>query len=111
MKAAALLALWQAVAGGSIVRWRDALANRSPFAMSAIVGDALRAALGAGDLRAAPAEALCTVTRLRDRATVVLSSRREPDFVREVLVPGFTALGIDCGTATDDYGATWAEAA
>ncbi|MBK9029748.1 MAG: ferritin-like domain-containing protein [Myxococcales bacterium] len=31
--------------------------------------------------------------------------------VREVLVPGFTALGIDCGTAVDDYGPTWAEAA
>lgn len=31
--------------------------------------------------------------------------------VREVLVPGFEALGIACGTAVDDYGATWAEAA
>ncbi len=31
--------------------------------------------------------------------------------VREVLVPGFTALGINCGTALDDYGDTWAHAA
>ena len=31
--------------------------------------------------------------------------------VREVLVPGFEALGIDCGSAVDDYGPTWAEAA
>jgi len=31
--------------------------------------------------------------------------------VREVLVPGFEALGIACGTAVDDYGAAWAEAA
>jgi hypothetical protein len=31
--------------------------------------------------------------------------------VREVLVPGFEALGIPCGTAVDDYGETWASAA
>lgn len=31
--------------------------------------------------------------------------------VREVLVPGFVALGVECGSALDDYGATWAEAA
>jgi len=31
--------------------------------------------------------------------------------VREVLVPGFEALGIACGAAVDDYGAAWAEAA
>jgi hypothetical protein len=31
--------------------------------------------------------------------------------VREVLVPGFEALGIPCGTALDDYGEAWANAA
>jgi hypothetical protein len=31
--------------------------------------------------------------------------------VREVLVPGFEALGIPCGSALDDYGDTWASAA
>ena len=31
--------------------------------------------------------------------------------VREVLVPGFEALGIPCGSALDDYGDAWAAAA
>jgi len=31
--------------------------------------------------------------------------------VREVLVPGFAALGIPTGGAVDDYGAAWASAA
>lgn len=31
--------------------------------------------------------------------------------VREVLVPGFEALGIPCGSAVDDYGDAWAQAA
>jgi hypothetical protein len=31
--------------------------------------------------------------------------------VREVLVPGFEALGIPCGTAIEDYGEVWAHAA
>jgi hypothetical protein len=31
--------------------------------------------------------------------------------VREVLVPGFQALGIPVGTAVDDYGDAWANAA
>jgi len=31
--------------------------------------------------------------------------------VREVLVPGFEALGIPCGSAVDDYGEAWAVAA
>lgn len=31
--------------------------------------------------------------------------------VAEVLVPGFEALGVSCGTALDDYGARWAAAA
>ncbi|MEZ4366913.1 MAG: ferritin-like domain-containing protein [Kofleriaceae bacterium] len=30
--------------------------------------------------------------------------------VREVLVPGFEALGIPCGSALDDYGDAWAHA-
>jgi hypothetical protein len=31
--------------------------------------------------------------------------------VREVLVPGFTALGVPVGGAVDDYGDAWARAA
>lgn len=31
--------------------------------------------------------------------------------VREVLVPGFEALGIPCGSALEDYGEAWAHAA
>lgn len=31
--------------------------------------------------------------------------------VREVLVPGFEALGIPCGSAVEDYGEAWAHAA
>jgi hypothetical protein len=31
--------------------------------------------------------------------------------VREVLVPGFEALGIPCGSAVEDYGEAWANAA
>ncbi|HUQ06646.1 MAG TPA: ferritin-like domain-containing protein, partial [Kofleriaceae bacterium] len=31
--------------------------------------------------------------------------------VREVLVPGFEALGIPCGSAVEDYGDAWANAA
>lgn len=77
--------LWARVAGRSLVSWRRLLHNRSPFDMSTIVRDALRGALGAGDLRQRPTEALCTVTRVRDRATLVLSSRDEPDFVHAVL--------------------------
>ena len=84
-RSAELPALWAGVAGRSIVAWRQLVRNRSPFAMSAIVGDALRAALGDGDLRAAPGEALCTVTRVVDGRTLVRSSRHEPDFVRAVL--------------------------
>ena len=31
--------------------------------------------------------------------------------VREVLVPGFQALGIDCGNVVEEYGDAWADAA
>lgn len=80
-----LPALWEEVGGRSIVSWRRAVANRSPFDMSTIVRTALRGALGEGDLREAPIESLCTATRLRDLRPMVLSSRREPDFVVPVL--------------------------
>ncbi|MEZ4404815.1 MAG: patatin-like phospholipase family protein [Kofleriaceae bacterium] len=76
---------WRGVAGRSIVSWRQAWRNRSPFAMSTLVGDAVRAALGDGDLRRAPVEALCTVTRLSGFRTEVRSSRTEVDFVPAVL--------------------------
>jgi len=85
-------ALWEEVGGRSIVSWRRALANRSPFDMSTIVRTALRGALGDGDLRAAPIESLCTATRLRDFRPLVLSSRREPDFVEAVLGSCFFPL-------------------
>lgn len=77
--------LWERTSGRSIVSWRRVLHNRSPFDMSTIVRDALREALGAGDLRAASGEALCTVTRARDLRSMVLSSRDEPDFVQAIL--------------------------
>ena len=82
---AALTDLWQRTSGRSIVSWRRAAHNRSIFDMSTIVRDALRESLGAGDLRTAPLEALCTVTRLRDMQTLVRSSRDELDFVNAVL--------------------------
>lgn len=77
--------LWDRVGGRSIVSWRRALHNRSPFDMSTIVRDAVRAAIGDGDLRARPIEALVTATRLRDLRTLVLSSREERDFAQAVL--------------------------
>jgi len=77
--------LWLRTSGRSIVSWRRALHNRSIFDMSSIVRDALRESLGDGDLRTAPLEALCTVTRLRDLRSFVRSSRSESDFVTAVL--------------------------
>ena len=77
--------LWERTSGRSIVSWRRALHNRSPFDMSTIVRDALRESLGDGDLRAAPLEALCTVTRRHDLRSLVRSSRDEADFVTAVL--------------------------
>ncbi|MFO0750821.1 MAG: patatin-like phospholipase family protein [Myxococcota bacterium] len=81
----ALPELFERFSGRSIVSWRRALHNRSPFDMSTIVRDALRDTLGDGDLREAPLEALCTATRARDFQTLVLSSRDEPDFVTAIL--------------------------
>lgn len=80
-----LPALWAQVGGRSIVSWRRALHNRSPFDLSTIVRDAVRRAIGDGDLRDRPIEALVTATRLRDLRTLVLSSREEPDFAQAVL--------------------------
>lgn len=87
-----LPSLWEETGGRSIVSLRRTLHNRSPFDMSTIVRGALRAALGAGDLRSGPIEALCTATRLRDLSTLVLSSRHEPDFVEPVLGSCFFPL-------------------
>ncbi len=80
-----LPALWDRVGGRSIVSLRRLVHNRSPFDMSTIVRDALRTAVGDGDLRGHAIEALCTATRLRDLRTLVLSSREEPDFALAVL--------------------------
>ena len=72
-----LPALWDQVGGRSIVSLRRMAYNRSPFDLSSIVHDAVRSAIGDGNL--------CTVTRLRDLRTLVLSSRDEPDFALAVL--------------------------
>jgi NTE family protein len=80
-----LPSLWEEAGGRSIVSLRRIVHNRSPFDMSTIVRDALRASLGTGDLRTGAIEALCTATRLRDLRTLVLSSRHEPDFVEPIL--------------------------
>jgi hypothetical protein len=93
----------------------------------------LRYALDRGGAGAAAAAAAMVPVALRGVATVV--ERERPSgavtdavrghglmtpaeerqvfsaCVREVLVPGFEALGIACGSAVDDYGAAWAEAA
>jgi predicted acylesterase/phospholipase RssA len=87
-----LPALWDEVGGRSIVSWRRLVRNRSPFDMSTIVGDAVRRAIGGGDLRARPIEAVCTATRLRDLRTLVLSSREEADFANAVLGSCFFPL-------------------
>jgi NTE family protein len=77
--------LYRSMSGRSIVSWRRVWHNRSPFDMSTIVRDALRESFGDGDLRAAPIESLCTVTRLPDLRRVVVSSRDEVDFVPAIL--------------------------
>jgi predicted patatin/cPLA2 family phospholipase len=53
--------------------------------MSHLVRRTVREALGGGDLRGGPGEALAVATRLRDLETVVYSSRDEPDFVEPLL--------------------------
>lgn len=77
--------LYRSMNGRSIVSWRRLWQNRSPFDMSTIVREALRESFGDGDLRGAPVEALCTVTRARDLERLVVSSREEVDFVPAVL--------------------------
>lgn len=77
--------LYRSMSGRSIVSWRRLWQNRSPFDMSTIVREALRESFGNGDLRGAPIEALCTVTRARDLRRLVVSSREEVDFVPAVL--------------------------
>ena len=83
--AADLPSLWRSLADRSIVSLPRALHNRSPFDMSHLVSSALRTSLGNGDLRTAPGEVLITATRLRDLATLVLSSREESDMVNVIL--------------------------
>ncbi len=50
--------------------------------------------------------------RVRDHGLMTPAEERViySTCVREVLVPGFEALGIPCGTAADDYGPAWAAA-
>ncbi|MCE9578713.1 MAG: ferritin-like domain-containing protein [Deltaproteobacteria bacterium] len=51
--------------------------------------------------------------RVRDHGLMTAAEERVvfSEFVREVAVPGFEALGIPCGSAVEDYGPAWAEAA
>lgn len=85
-RARELPSLWRALGGRSIVSWRRALHNRSPFDMSHLVRSTLHAALGpTADLRHRPVEALVTATRLRDLGRVVFSTRDEPDMVAPLL--------------------------
>jgi NTE family protein len=77
--------LYRSMSGRSVMSWRRVWTNRSPFDMSTIVREALREAFGEGDLRDAPMESLCTVTRLPDFGRVVVSSRDETDFVPAIL--------------------------
>jgi NTE family protein len=76
--------VWTALAGRSVVSWRRALHNRSPFDMSHLVRTTLETHLGR-DLRRAPGEALAVATRARDLATLVYSSRFEADFISPLL--------------------------
>jgi predicted acylesterase/phospholipase RssA len=80
-----LPSLWSRFGGRSIVSFRRALWNRSIFDMSHLLRHGLRDHLGDGDLRAAPAEALVTVTRFPSLRSQVLSSRRVTDMVEVVL--------------------------
>ncbi len=77
--------IWQQLAGRSLFSVRRALWNRSPFDMSHLVRGALRALLGRGDLRSAPAEALASASLVPRFRGVVYSSREEADFVEPLL--------------------------
>jgi len=83
--APSLPSLWRSLGDRPLVSLARVLHNRSPFDMSYLVADALRRTLGDGDLRQAPGEALVTATRLRDLATLVLSTREEADMVPAIL--------------------------
>ncbi len=87
--AGALPDRWRAFAGRSVVSWRRALWNRSPFDMSHLVRHALTDALGDGDLRAHSTEALVTATRARDLAPMVFSSREVPSVIEPVMASCF----------------------
>lgn len=84
-RGAEFVQVYRSLGNRPVLSWRRAWANRSPFDMSTIVREALRESFGDGDLRAAPIESLCTVTRLRDLKRVVVSSREETDFVPAIL--------------------------
>jgi NTE family protein len=76
---------WRALAGRSLVSFRRALWNRSPFDMSHIVRTAIVDGLGEVDLREQPVEALVVATRLRDLRPIVFSSRTEPAMLEPIL--------------------------
>jgi NTE family protein len=91
-RARELPSLFAALAGRSIVSWRRALWNRSPFDMSHMVRTTLRRTLGDGDLRRGPAEALIVATRVRDLQPRMFSTRQEADIVEPLLGSCFFPL-------------------
>lgn len=92
-RARELPSLWRALGGRSIVSWRRALWNRSPFDMSHLVRSTLEAALGKpADLRHRGVEGLVTATRLRDLRPVVFSTKEEPDMIGPLLASCFFPL-------------------
>jgi NTE family protein len=84
--------VWTRLAGRRITSLRRTMANRSIFDMSHLVRATLRDALGAGDLRGAPGEAVITATRLRDLRTLIFSSREEADLIEPLLGSCFLPL-------------------
>jgi NTE family protein len=77
--------IWRTFGGRSVLSFRRARYNRSPFDMSHLVRHGLVQHFGTFDLRAAPIEALVVATRLRDLSRVVFSSRTEADLLEPML--------------------------
>jgi NTE family protein len=87
-----LPARFHGFAGRSIVSFRRALWNRSPFDMSHLVRGALSDAIGGVDLRGKETEALITATRARDLRRLVFSSHEEPELIDPVMGSCFVPL-------------------
>jgi NTE family protein len=88
-RATELPQIWRSFGGRSVLSFRRARYNRSPFDMSHLVRHGLLEHFGTFDLRAAKVEALVVATRLRDLARVVFSSRTEADLLEPMLASCF----------------------